>query len=698
MNKCQQQLAIAVVALFTTTLMACGGGGGGGSASDLQDTQQSRSLGLLKPADSATQISENLKKGLSVSSGQLSVGGPPLAVEQFAGNEDGGTNGLATDFSTTNVQVEGVDEADLVKYDGNTLFVLDFGLSNAGLSPSTGISQTSEQSVIRLFDTDTGAASAASATQIAQIEIDTQEQVISGLYLAEPADQKLLLGIGQTLGQVPWELFALDYYWREGSTQITAWDVASPASPTTAWSFEVEGSLLTSRRIDDTLYVVTRFTPSVSGVVPYTNDPLQLDSNRELIEAASIDDLLPRATLDEQPSQNLVEATDCLIPNADYEGLAVPPAGGSLVTVTAIDLADPANRQSICLNTFASGFYSSTNALYLTAHGADDTTLIHKVSLNDGNPEYRGSGAVPGYIGTTNPAYLMSERAGDLRVISSSWRNRAFPLPVMDVASDSSDVAQPDDFGIHRLTVLRESATTVELEVVSSLPNASRPQHIGKPLEDIYAARFLGDRAYAVTFRVIDPLYVLDLADAEDPRIAGELELPGFSSVLQPLGDSLLLGVGTDVPDDGAGIPGGVKVGLFDISNLAAPVELGNVVIGERASRSPAQFSYYSLSTLERDGVYRVAFPVDRHTTVREGDDAASDPSYWYDWTDSGLFRFEVNPGTGSLNMLSPIITEQRSGEQVWPAYNSYTTRSVLQGDSVFISQESRLLAEQWGF
>lgn len=685
-------LTAALTTVLTTTLVACGGGSGG-SGGAVQSNPQARSFGLLKPAASAAEMTQNLKQGLSVSSGQLSVGGPPLAVDDFAGNEADGNIGFATDFSTTNVQVGGVDEADLVKYDGQTLYVLDFGFS--GAPATTGISQTSSGGAIRVFATDP---SAAAATQIAQVDIDTAQLAISGLYLAQPADQQLLVGIGQTVEQVPWELFALDYYWREGSTQITAWDVANPANPTTAWTLELDGSLLNSRRIDDILYVVTRYTPSIEGVVPYTNDPQQLDNNRALIEAASLDDLLPLVQLDEQPAQTLVEATDCLVPNADYEGLAVPPAGGSLITVTAINLAAPANRESTCLNTFASGFYASLNALYITAHGADDSTLIHKVSLNAGSPEYRGSGSVPGYIGTTNPSYLMSEREGDLRVISSSWQGRAFPLPVMDVEPGAAAASEVDDFGVHRLTVLRESDTAVELETVATLPNATRPQHIGKPLEDIYAARFLGDRAYAVTFRVIDPLYVFDLSDTDDPRIAGELELPGFSSVLQPLGESLLLGVGSHVPDDGLGIVRGVKVGLFDVGDLAAPVELGSVVIGERGSSSPAQYNYHSLTVLERDGAYRAALPVDRHTTVRDGDDAVGDPSYWYEWTDSGLFRFEIDPGSGALTMLSPVVTEMRSEQQSWPAYNSHTTRSVIHDEAVFVSQESRVLAREWGF
>ena len=95
------------------------------------------------------------------------------------------------------------------------------------------------------------------------------------------------------------------------------------------------------------------------------------------------------------------------------------------------------------------------------------------------------------------------------------------------------------------LFVLRPKPGEHALEIIGRLPSDARPEEIGKPNESLFAVRFAGDRAYAVTFRQIDPLYVIDLSTPTDPRIAGALLLPGFSEFLHPVTDALLLGLGT---------------------------------------------------------------------------------------------------------------------------------------------------------
>ena len=139
----------------------------------------------------------------------------------------------------------------------------------------------------------------------------------------------------------------------------------------------------------------------------------------------------------------------------------------------------------------------------------------------------RGSADIEGAVWRGGQAdFRMSESAGDLRLLASQF----------DWTSD--------DFVDHQLYVLRESATLPELEIVSTLPNNSRPEEIGKPNEALFGVRFLGDTAYAVTFERIDPLYAIDLSDPADPFIAGELEVAGFSEFLHPVSDDLLLGLG----------------------------------------------------------------------------------------------------------------------------------------------------------
>ena len=139
---------------------------------------------------------------------------------------------------------------------------------------------------------------------------------------------------------------------------------------------------------------------------------------------------------------------------------------------------------------------------------------------------------------------------------------RAF---VLQRAPLSYSFTSNDDFVDHQLYILRESSTRPELEIVSTLPNDSRPEEIGKPNEALYGVRFLGDVAYAVTFERIDPLYAIDLSIPADPFIAGELEVTGFSDFLHPVTDDLLLGLGRSAE-------GGIKVELFDVSSIAQPL------------------------------------------------------------------------------------------------------------------------------
>jgi hypothetical protein len=92
--------------------------------------------------------------------------------------------------------------------------------------------------------------------------------------------------------------------------------------------------------------------------------------------------------------------------------------------------------------------------------------------------------------------------------------------------------------------------------------------------ERIYSVRFIGEAGYVVTFRQVDPLYVLDLRDPENPAVSGELKIPGYSAYLHPLGDGLLLGVGQDADEDGRVL--GAKATVFDVSDPSDPRELGS--------------------------------------------------------------------------------------------------------------------------
>ncbi len=722
-----------IIAVFSA-LAACGGGGGSSDSKPTVEPTQS-GAGLLKPVSSSRELEDSLRAGLA-STQYLASSQEPVVLLDFSSGglqaAPGGSAGEAS-FSRTNLQEMGVDEADIVKYDGEILYVLnrnpsitfatldldgsgtdsdpmpvepDGGIGDgAGPPPALGVSETSivapapSPSVIHLLRTNP---TAPSTVLLAQINPGNTDYSIDGMYLAQSDLGKQLITIGQDNPFIYWELFANDYYWRNSKTIVQSWDVNTAETPLASWSLQLEGSLLASRRIGNMLYLATRYSPTVDDIIAYPQNEDDVETNRDLIADTALADLMPDMIRNAGEPEELLSPSDCYIPNEQYTKMDVPPSGGSLITVTAIDLDAPDSVNSTCINTYASGFYASKDAIYLTANGSGNSTLIHKIKLIGATPEYRGSGEVPGYIGTSNPAFLMSEIENDIRIVSSSWDSGLFPLPVIEGEDGEIPAAQEkledDGFGRHRLTILRESADGTELQQVSQLPNASRPAHIGKPDEEVYAVRFMQERAYVVTFEVIDPLYVLDLADASDPKIAGELEIPGFSTLLQPIGDTLLLGIGHDVPADGQSVIQGVKVALFNVADLSSPVSQGEIVVGKRGSYSAALYDYHALTLLETNDSYRVAIPIVRHEQeqTENGETGTSNPWYYYGWSDTGLYMFDIDPAAGALALSGTLVVNKPTPENPYDS-NNYNSRSVLHDDAVFYISGTMVLAHRWG-
>jgi hypothetical protein len=235
------------------------------------------------------------------------------------------------------------------------------------------------------------------------------------------------------------------------------------------------------------------------------------------------------------------------------------------------------------------------------------------------------------------------------------------------------------DFVDHLLYILRESPTAPELDIVSSLPNANRPEPIGKPNESLYGVRFLDDRAFAVTFLQIDPLYVIDLADPSDPRIAGTLEVTGFSDFLHPVSNELLLGLGAPA----AG--GGVKVELFDVSELAAPLSRGSVTIGNQNSYSEARWDRHAF-TYQADvaGVDRFTVPATNYSEL--------DGQFQFE---TSLHLFEIHDKlTPTLASLVPVgqLTPPVSSEFGFADRN----RAYLHDDTIYYVLEQNVWSAFW--
>ena len=236
---------------------------------------------------------------------------------------------------------------------------------------------------------------------------------------------------------------------------------------------------------------------------------------------------------------------------------------------------------------------------------------------------------------------------------------------------------------MHRLHVLRE-ASDHALALIATLPNSQRAAAIGKPGEAVHSVRFMGDRGYVVTARIVDPLYVLDLSVPEDPVIAGTLEIPGVSTYLQPLGPAgaeVVLGVGEQITAQG--LRDGVKVELFDVRDILRPRSLGSYSFGKRGSSSEATGDPHALTLYSpAEGRVRIGLPIDVFDTPRPG------APELFEWTYSGSHLLEIN-GLGSsapqLSFKGVIKTAEPGGAPFpFPAY-TVPRRVVMHDDAVFV-------------
>ena len=178
-----------------------------------------------------------------------------------------------------------------------------------------------------------------------------------------------------------------------------------------------------------------------------------------------------------------------------------------------------------------------------------DSTHVHKFDISSLQAGYKGSGVVDGLILNT---FSVDEYKGYLRVATTVTEVEE------EKAGDFSSVTRDT---VNKVSILK--SVNNSLELLSETPNLARG-------ERIYSVRFMGDKAYVVTFKQVDPLFSIDLADPTKPKITGELKIPGFSSYMHPVADGYLLTIGRDVNSSTARVRG-LKLSVFDVSDMKEP-------------------------------------------------------------------------------------------------------------------------------
>ena len=439
------------------------------------------------------------------------------------------------EHSSTNVQVAGVDEADIVKNDGDYIYAIGGGalFIVAAYPPQ-------QTRIVSRIDFGEGA-------QPAEMFIHGDTLAVIGTSGSEPVPMTEPMP-GKGVNPAP----------RGNTTFIKVYDISDREKPALERSVRYEGSYETSRMLGQNVHVVLTTQPYYA-----------FDGDKDIKPG----DIIPLVS----DTHGLTEPAG-FTPAVGYRDIDVvdPEAFTSFLSVVSLSLADGSrslNKRVIA--GYSNNVYASRDNLYVAgteyrylgrapwpAAQQDERTTVYKLKFNGAGTRYVASGVVPG---TILNQFSMDESKGWFRI-----------------ATTRGEVSREDSSSTNNVYVLDP-----EMKIAGRLEGLA-------PGERIYSVRFMGDRAYLVTFKKVDPLFVLDLADPITPRVLGALKIPGYSDYLHPYDETHIIGVGKNTveasPQEGGNFAWyqGLKLAIFDVSDVANPREMHKVEIGDRGTDSYA--------------------------------------------------------------------------------------------------------------
>jgi inhibitor of cysteine peptidase len=330
------------------------------------------------------------------------------------------------------------------------------------------------------------------------------------------------------------------------TTSLSIFDISNHASPVLTTTLVVNGTLAGARLIGDYAYMVA--TQPV-----YCNGPI----------------LLP---------ENVVNGRALMMGIASVYHSDIADVAHSFTTVVGINVIqdNPTPAAKIFLIGTSSNIYVSVHQIYLTQPiwSQAEQTAVHRISIDGGSISYQATGTVSGHVLNQ---FSMDEYNGNFRIATTGY---GFSQVASTGAVWSSGQQQTNlyvlDSGLH---------------IIGRLEGLS-------PGEAFYAARFMGDRAYLVTFQRMDPLFVIGLQDPHQPKVLGQLNIPGVSDYLQPYDETHLIGFGkssTNVTWENAALFQGLKLSLFDVTDPSHPIDTSDYLVGARGSDSPALTDHKSV-------------------------------------------------------------------------------------------------------
>lgn len=387
----------------------------------------------------------------------------------YMGAVDTASSQSASSYSSTNTQVQGVDEADVLKNDAKYIYTIS----------------DNKVVIVDAFPANT-------MKKVSEITFDMPYRPLD-LYIS---GDKLFVVTDNTEPE--------RYYYGNSYvvTKVYIYDIIDRSEPKEIKTFEVTGRYTSSRMIGEKIYVFTNLNAG------RTNDGISIPQYRE--NAVS---KFTEVKLDEIQ----------YVPNDSYT---------SYTQIIAYDLAEPLNSPKMVtyLGSSASDVYMSHENLYM-AQNRYSETVVYKFNLDSVYPRFEAKGSVPG---TIINQFAMDEYDGNFRIATT--KNRRSAVYILGAS----------------------------MRKLGSVTNIA-------PNEDIKSVRFEGNRGYVVTFRNIDPLFVIDLSNVRKPKILGELKIPGYSTYLHTYDENHVIGFGYDGTMTGTN--GKLKIALFDITDVKNPKE-----------------------------------------------------------------------------------------------------------------------------
>ncbi len=504
------------------------------------------------------------------------------------------------DYSKTNIQVENVDEADITKTDGNYIYSL------------------SENDVVITNTIDPK-----------NIKIESKIKLSSGIY---PEDlilykNKLVVISSDVSSQN-------SYYDDKSNTIVGIYDITNKSKPNLLKSYTLYEKYYTSRCIDNRLYVISTgmLREENNKIVTYYRE----DNNQKEISLNNIKYLEDVKT----NNQTLISTIDLDDPksNVNIDSYLMD-ISNAYVSENAIYLLDQKYDYNYVPSISSLFGYKGVLGLFENTNSDDysgDNTEIYKFDIfKNGEVTYNTKTNVEG---TTINQYSVDENKGHLRV------------------------ALHDENG-SRIAIFDERLKTI-----------GTTDYVAKD-EEMYSSRFMGDKAYLVTFQNTDPLFVIDLSDEKNPKILGELKIPGYSMYLHPYDETHLIGIGMDTytiyhqdiygkVTAGSTVVSGMKMALFDVSDVNNPKEISHTVIGDSKATSAILTNPKALLFSKEKNL--IAIPVNNYNENFEVNYSDSYESAINDYKDykgniigEGYYVYNINL-TNGFN-LKGVITHERS-------------------------------------